>query len=448
MDQQAFESLLTELLPFLVGILIIFIAYLYWMRPQNAESNVTAEELNDENEKSVEEPVVKNIPKLKKTPAVKRKEVKDTYTHPWLLASLKGHSGEISDLDFSSNGKQLASCAEDRAVMLWSVKTFSEKNHRSVRANVEFDYATHIKWSPDSKAFIVSTATGNTIQVYKVGKKSDGSLGNIEMILKFPEYHNADIINIGIACNGHFIMSCSSDTNLTIWDLKGEVLATIDTLHINNYYACVSPCGRFVASSGFTPDVRVWEVCFGKDGKFKEVKRAFELKGHTSGIYHFSFSNDSSRMATISKDGTWKLWNTNIEYDKGQEPYLLKTCQHGINSKLNCLIAISPDGRTIAVAPTNASNLYIYSAVSGELQADLKEIHYDPIRAVQFSPVGQYIAVAVGRHIRVFHNVPGYKNVILDLEESKRNATNSSMKDRLQSQIDEAKLSLKNFEEC
>lgn len=90
-----------------------------------------------------------------------------------------------------------------------------------MRANIEFDCATHIKWSPDSKAFIVSTATGNTIQVYKVGKKSDGSLGNIEMILKFDEKHNADIINIGIACNGHFIMSCSSDTTLIIWDLKG-----------------------------------------------------------------------------------------------------------------------------------------------------------------------------------------------------------------------------------
>lgn len=63
-------------------------------------------------EKPVEETVVKNVLKSKKVPPVKRKEVKDTYSHPWLIASLKGHSGEISDLDFSSNGKQLASCAE------------------------------------------------------------------------------------------------------------------------------------------------------------------------------------------------------------------------------------------------------------------------------------------------------------------------------------------------
>lgn len=46
---------------------------------------------------------------------------------------------------------------------------------------------------------------------------------------------------------------------------------------------------------GFTPDVKVWEVCFDKSGSFKEVIRAFELKGHTAGVHSFSFSNDSRR---------------------------------------------------------------------------------------------------------------------------------------------------------
>ena len=32
--------------------------------------------------------------------------------------------------------------------------------------------------------------------------------------------------------------------------LAGEVLSTVETLQVNNSYAAVSPCGRFVASSG------------------------------------------------------------------------------------------------------------------------------------------------------------------------------------------------------
>lgn len=438
------EQFFYEILPFILGLLCVLLCYLYYVHAFNRpEANRNVTENADAHKPVKEQQVLKPSSKPKKIPVVKKKEVKDTYSHPWLLTNLKGHCGDILDLDFSSNGKQLGTCANDRSIMLWNVKAIAEKSSRSVRTNIEFDNATQIKWSPDSKAFIVSLEAGNTIQVYKVGKKTDGVLGNFEIILKFPTVHKADIINIGIACNGHFIMSCSSDTSIVIWDLKGQVLATIDTLHINNYYACVSPCGRFVASSGFTPDVRVWEVYFAKTGEFKEVKRAFELKGHTSGIYHFCFSNDSSRMVTASKDGTWKLWDTNIEYSKGQEPYLLMTQNHGINSK--CICALSPDGRTIAIASVTASDVFLYSAITGDLLAELKEIHPDPVHCMLFSPDGQYLFVVVGRHIRIFHNVPGFQNIILGLEEAKKNATNMSMRDRLQTQIDEAKAVLNTF---
>ena len=47
--------------------------------------------------------------------------------------------------------------------------------------------------------------------------------------------------------------------------------------------------------TGFTPDVKVWEVVFDKSQNFKEVTRAFELKGHTAGVYSFSFSEGSTR---------------------------------------------------------------------------------------------------------------------------------------------------------
>jgi WD40 repeat protein len=60
--------------------------------------------------------------------------------------------------------------------------------------------------------------------------------------------------------------------------------------------------------AGFTPDVKIWEVT-GNSGEMKVV-RAMELKGHTSGVHCFSFNGDSSRMASVSKDGTWKLWDT------------------------------------------------------------------------------------------------------------------------------------------
>lgn len=122
--------------------------------------------------------------------------------------------------------------------------------------------------------------------------------------------YNDDIIGLGIASTGKYIMTCTNKTDLVIWDLRGQRLAHVDTYLMSTTCAKISPCGRFIAASGFAPDVMVWEVKFSKSGEFQEVKRVFELTGHSSGVYDVAFDVNSSHMATVSKDGTWKLYNT------------------------------------------------------------------------------------------------------------------------------------------
>lgn len=61
---------------------------------------------------------------------------------------------------------------------------------------------------------------------------------------------------------------------------------------------------------GFTPDVKIWEVVFTKTGDFKQISKAFDLAGHTSGVYDFDFCADSSLMASVSKDGTYRIYDT------------------------------------------------------------------------------------------------------------------------------------------
>lgn len=43
----------------------------------------------------------------------------------------------------------------------------------------------------------------------------------------FPQEHKADIINVGVSATGKFIMSCSNDTTIIIWTLKGIVLIMV-----------------------------------------------------------------------------------------------------------------------------------------------------------------------------------------------------------------------------
>ncbi|XP_032902020.1 transducin beta-like protein 2 isoform X1 [Amblyraja radiata] len=368
----------------------------------------------------------------------KEKLQQHVFTHPLLATSLKGHSANISCLDFSSNGKYLASCADDRTVRIWSTKDFLERDHRCMRANVELDHATHVCFSPDSRAFITWLANEETIRVFKMTKRDDGSFTFTAAPEDFPKRHKAPIINIGIAETGKFIMSASNDTTILIWDLKGEVLTTINTNQMNNAYATVSPCGRFVASCGFTPDVKVWEVCFSKSGEFREVVRAFDLKGHSAGIYSFSFSNDSRRMATVSKDGTWKLWDTDVQYKQQQDPYLLLTMKCDVSD--SCRIALSPDARVVAIS--NGFNITMHNTKTGRQEEEFLNVHGEDIVGLAFDINSRFLISSGDRAIRVFHNVVGYRAVIEEMEGRLKKATTEAMRERLQQQIDDAKNAL------
>lgn len=371
---------------------------------------------------------------------------KHNYTHPWLLASLKGHTGQVLDMDFSSNGKYLATCAEDRTVLLWCVKDLEHKERRSLRINIEFDHARLVKWSPDSKAFIISRSTDNNVEVYRVERKRDGWLGPVARAITFPKVHDEDIVGLAIACHGRFIMTCSAKTDLVLWDLRGAELARVDTYLMTTQCARISPCGRFIVASGFAPDVKVWEVSFNKAGDFQHVKRAFELTGHTSGVYDVAFDADTSHMATVSKDGTWKVYDTKIEYGKGEDPHLVVTgtYQQPAGLQQRAHIALAPNAEVVAVAA--GDTLALYSVRTGQLDQSISDVY--PMEAgggitgVMFDALGRYVLTCGDKHVRVFHNVTGYRCGVLTARERLRENPTSATKERLEKYIVDSEIFL------
>lgn len=65
---------------------------------------------------------------------------KQSYTHQWMITSLKGHTGQVQDMEFSSNGKFLATVAEGKPYISVNTNTiilFSSKCVTSSKCSFE-----------------------------------------------------------------------------------------------------------------------------------------------------------------------------------------------------------------------------------------------------------------------------------------------------------------------
>ena len=184
------------------------------------------------------------------------------------------------------------------------------KDRKTFRVNVEYDHVYKLTWSPDCKALIGFKAMEEVIEAYRLEKK-DGLFTSYAKSISFPRAHeNDDIINLDISCNGRFILTASNRTDIILWDARGNILERLDSFLVANYSVKISPCGRYVAASGFAPDVKLWEVKFSKNGNnYEKAVRAFELTGHNSGVWDFAFDHDASHLVSVCKDGTFKLFD-------------------------------------------------------------------------------------------------------------------------------------------
>lgn len=144
------------------------------------------------------------------------------------------------------------------------------------------------------------------------------------------------------------------------------------------------------------------------------------------------------RMVTVSKDGTWKLWNTNVEYKKQQDPYLLRTVS--CSSSEGSRVALSPDGRVVAIS--DGCNVTMFDATTGTLEEELRGVHSEEITDLRFDINSRFLVCSGDKAIRVFHNTPGYRAAIRDMKDMLKKAQNEAMKQRLQQQIKEAQSAL------
>jgi len=237
---------------------------------------------------------------------------------------VNSNSGAVQKLAFSPDGKSLASVTGDRNVYLWNLTT----NQVTILPINEMIAATTLSFSPDGKHLAVAGESRNNAAVIidlNTGKQFGATLVG----------HTARIQSITFSPEGQFLATTGWDRTVIIWDKNTQrpIISPFRSAEDRLTDIAFHPDGNIVAASGADHIIYFWNIFTGRE--------IFRLRdGHSSLISGIAFSSDGKTLVSVGLDGIIQVWNlTNRQ--KSDEPF------KGHIGEVNS-VAFHPNGVLIA----------------------------------------------------------------------------------------------------
>jgi WD40 repeat protein len=260
-------------------------------------------------------------------------------THGAYQAEFTAHSGPVSDLAFTPDGRTLVTASKDHSIAVWDTR-----NHHRIASLTEQD-----TWL---RAVAIS-ADGSTMA--SGGDDQDIILWNLASHVRIATFagHTGAVKDLAFSPDGQVLASGGADDTVIIWDLAQHTAIARLTGHggtVNS--VAFSPDGRLLAAAGAGHTIVLWDVA--------THARVRTLTGHTDVVNQVAFDR-SGRYLASAGDTTVRLWNV----ADGSSRNVLTGHTDGVKT-----LAFSPDGTTLASAGYDTAIL-LWDVGSGMLRARL-----------------------------------------------------------------------------
>jgi eukaryotic-like serine/threonine-protein kinase len=236
------------------------------------------------------------------------------------VRTLQGHKGAVRGLSFSPDSKLLASASEDGALRVWDVETGKER--KALTGHLEGVFG--VAFGPDER-HLVSAGKDKTVRLWDLADE-DGN--------RLLTGHEAEVKTVAFSRDGRWLGSGSGDGIIKIWDPKTCKEVRSFRAHNEVHSVAFSPDAKRIASVGNDLTIKVWST--GATGEPMLV-----LQGHVCQLSNVEFSADGTRIISVSRcDFGVRIWDAL----SGQELVTLPS-PYGLEH-----VVMSPDNMQLAAA--------------------------------------------------------------------------------------------------
>ncbi len=278
------------------------------------------------------------------------------------------HSSQINRVEFSRDGNVIASAGNDAVVQLWDVHTGTvlETLQHPVPVSV-------LTWSTDDQVLATGDVEGR-IRLWTTVKVQSATYA-----MRLLEHTN-HVDGLAFAPDGRTLASGDWDGTVKLWDVSSGLLLRTLAGHTDRVARVAwSPDGRTLASSSKDHRILLWDV--------EQSSYRVTLQGHTAGVYGLTFTPDSARLLSSSRDGTLRVWDVM----NGKCLQTIYGCAAPIYD-----IDWSPDSTQLVSGGTDTS-VGIWDVASGTTLRVLP-VHGEAVCAVGWSSQGRWLASSEPEH--------------------------------------------------